>query len=62
MKDKISFDLTRKEKEVISEFLSIWRNQKFKSGEIVIPFHNYEPQEIIYKQKKRLGVDKVVGF
>ena len=55
MKELITFELTEKEREVIEEVLEIWRNKKFKSGKIIIPFHNYEPQDFIYEQKKRLG-------
>jgi len=55
MKEEIIFDLTKKEKETIMELLSIWREKKFKGGEIKIIFHNFEPQDIVYKQQKRLG-------
>lgn len=44
--------LTKKEQRIFNIFLKIWRNRTFKGGEIIVIFHNYEPQGIVYKQEK----------
>jgi len=56
MKKQITYFLTEKEKRVFNDLLQIWRNKKFKGGEIRIIFSNYEPQGIIYKQQKLFNV------
>ena len=54
MKELITFELTKKEEVIIKEFLNIWRDKRFKGGEITIVFHEFEPCEIHYRQQKIL--------
>ena len=52
MKKQITYFLTEKEKKIFNDLLQIWRNKRFKGGEIKIIFSNYEPQGIIFTQQK----------
>ena len=54
MKTQVCLSLTQKEAFYIGEFLKAWRSNTHKGGEIIIKWHNFEPVDIIFVERRKL--------